>query len=136
MVLIDTNIAVSLWIENEWTDSARRLLEMDSDWRTESFALIEFANVMAAYVRKGLTGEREALARLDEAEAFLSPGLTIISYHQALSTAMTHKVSVYDARFLVAARELGVKLVTEDATLRHGAPELTQSLNEALAGRP
>lgn len=134
MVLIDTNIAISLWVENDWTDTARRLLEKDWDWRTESFALMEFANVMATYVRTGLTSEREALARLDEAEAFLSPGLTIVTHHQALIVAMAHKVSVYDARFLVAARELGVKLVTEDAALRRAAPELTQSLEEALAG--
>jgi predicted nucleic acid-binding protein len=133
MVLIDTNIAISLWVENDWTHAARRLLEKDWDWRTESFALIEFANVMATYVRMGLTSEREALARLDEAQAFLSPGLTIVTHHQALVIAMTCKVSAYDARFLVAARELGVKLVTEDATLRRAAPELTQSLEEALA---
>lgn len=133
MVLIDTSIAVSLWVENDWTHAARRLLEKDWDWRTESFALIEFANVMATYVRMGLTSEREALARLDEAEAFMSPGLTIVNHHQALIVAMTYKVSIYDALFLVAARELGVKLVTEDATLRRAAPELTQSLKDALA---
>lgn len=74
MVLIDTNIAVSLWVENDWTHAARRLLEKDSDWRTESFALIEFANVMATYVRMGMTSEREALSQLDEVEAFLSQG--------------------------------------------------------------
>lgn len=133
MVLIDTNIAVSLWVENDWTHAARRLLEKDWDWRTESFALIEFANVMATYVRMGLTSEREALARLDEAEAFLSPGLTIVNHRQALIVAITYKVSIYDARFLMAARELGAKLVTEDATLRRAAPELTQSLKDALA---
>lgn len=133
MVLIDTNIAISLWVENAWTHAARRLLEKDWDWRTESFALIEFANVMATYARMGLTSEGEALARLDEAEVFLSPGLTIVSHHQTLVVAMTYKVSAYDARFLVAARELGVKLVTEDATLRRAAPELTQSLEVALA---
>jgi hypothetical protein len=52
MVLIDTNIAVSLWIENNWTDAARRLLN-DPEWRTEALALIEFGNVMATYVRTG-----------------------------------------------------------------------------------
>ena len=52
---------------------------------------------------------------------------------QAMRTALAHGVSAYDARFLVAARELGVKLVTEDEKLRRAAPELTQSLEEALA---
>ena len=50
-----------------------------------------------------------------------------------MRTALAHGVSAYDARFLVAARELGVKLVTEDEKLRRAAPELTQSLEEALA---
>jgi predicted nucleic acid-binding protein len=132
MVLIDTNVAISLWVENNWTHAARRLLEKDWDWRTESFALIEFANVMATYVRTGLTSESEALARLDEAAIFLTPGLTVISHHRALVVAITYKVSVYDARFLVVAQELGIKLVTEDVALRRVAPELTQSLEEAL----
>ena len=88
---------------------------------------------MATYVRTRLASEPEALARLDEAETFLSPGLILVSHRQALIIAMTYKVSAYDARFLVAARELGAKLVTEDAKLRRAAPELTQSLEEALA---
>lgn len=132
MVLIDTNIAVSLWVENDWTHSARRLLEQDIDWRTEAFALIEFSNVMATYVRTGLASEPDALARLDEAETFLRPGMILVSHRQALITAMTYKVSAYDARFLVAARELGIKLITEDVKLRRAAPEFTQSLEEAL----
>ena len=133
MVLIDTNIAVSLWIENDWTLAARRLLEQDTDWRTEAFTLIELSNVLATYVRTGLASESEALVRLDEAETFLRPGTMLVSNRQALIAAMTYKVSAYDARFLVAARELGVKLVTEDARLRRAAPDLTQSLVEALA---
>ncbi len=133
MVLIDTNIAVSLWVENDWTHSARQLLERDTDWRTEAFALIEFSNVMATYMRMGLASEPDALARLDEAETFLRPGMILVSHRQALITAMTYKVSAYDARFLVAARELGLKLITEDVKLRRAAPELTQSLEEALA---
>lgn len=133
MVLIDTNIAVSLWIENDWTPAARRLLEQDTDWRTEAFTLIELSNVLATYVRTGLASEPEALVRLDEAEIFLRPGTMLVSHRQALIAAMTYKVSAYDARFLVAARELGVKLVTEDAKLRRAAPDLTQSLVEALA---
>ncbi len=133
MVLIDTNIAISLCVENAWTHGARRLLEKDWDWRTEAFALIEFGNVMATFVRTGLASESEALVRLDEAESFLKPGLILASHRQALVVAMTYKVSAYDARFLVAARELAVKLVTEDAALRRAAPELTQSLEESLA---
>ena len=47
-------------------------------------------------------------------------------------TAAHYRISAYDAHYLVVARHLGVKLVTEDAWLRKAAPELTQSLAEAV----
>ena len=50
-----------------------------------------------------------------------------------LVIAARHGVSVYDARFLALADQLGTRLVTEDAKLRAAAPALTQSLAEALA---
>lgn len=133
MVLIDTNVAIALWVESDRTDAARRLLEQDPDWRTEAFALIEFANVMATYVRRELAAEAEALQRLDEAERFLGPGLVLAGHRASLSTAVQYGVSVYDARFLVAAEQLGVPLVTEDRKLRRAAPDFTQSLEQTLA---
>jgi hypothetical protein len=36
------------------------------------------------------------------------------------------------ARYLVVARDLGLRLVTEDARLREAAPDLTQALADAL----
>ena len=133
MVLVDTNVVVALWVQSDRTDRARRLLERDPDRRTESFALIEFANVMSTYVRNGLAVESQALLRLEEAERFLGPGMVLASHRSSLSAAVAHGVAVYDARFLVVASELGVRLVSEDLKLRRAAPELTQSLDQALA---
>lgn len=133
MVLIDTNVAVALWVEGDWTGAARQLLDRDADWRSEAFVLIEFANVMATYVRRGLAGESAALQRLEEAEHFLGPGLVLAEHRTSLAAALAYGVSVYDARFLVAADQLGVRLVTEDLKLRRAAPDLTQSIEQALA---
>lgn len=133
MVLIDTNVAVSLWIENDWTHAARRLFDKDSGWSTEAYALIEFSNVMATYVRANLSSYAAAQQRLEEAVQLLSPGLVEIEHRAALRAANDYGVSAYDARFLVAARELEVPLVTEDAKLRRAAPGLTQSIEQALA---
>jgi len=41
-----------------------------------------------------------------------------------------HRITAYDARFLVLADQLGSRLITEDARLRAAAPALTQSLAE------
>ena len=133
MVLIDTNIAVSLFVANDWTASARELLVKDADWRTEPYALVEFGNVMTTYVRSRLATPEQASARLAEAELLLGPGLVPVEHQQALATALRFGTSAYDARFLVVAQVLGARLVTEDAKLRRAAPALTASLAEALA---
>jgi predicted nucleic acid-binding protein len=133
VVLIDTNIAVSLWIANDWTAAARRLLADDPDWSTEAYALIEFSNVMATYVRAKLSSSAQAQKRLQEAEELLSPRLIEIDHRAALRTAVEYGISAYDARFLAAALSLKVKLITEDAKLRRAAPELTQSIEQALS---
>lgn len=133
MVLVDTNVVAALWVQSDRTDRARRLLGRNSDWRTEAFALIEFASVMSTSVRNGLEAEFEALLRLGEAERFLGPGVVLASHRSSLSAAVAHGVAVYDARFLVVASELDVRLVTEDLKLRRAVPELTPSLDQALA---
>ena len=46
--------------------------------------------------------------------------------------ALRYNVTAYDARFLALAQQVGERLITEDAKLRAAAPELTQSMAEAL----
>lgn len=133
MVLIDTNIAVSLCIQNDWTDAAQRLLALDPEWRTEPYALVELTNVLTTYLRAGYLTESEAERGLEEAEALLTPGLFAVSHRQTLSAAIQFRISAYDARFIAAALSLGMKLITEDTRLRAAVPALTQSLADALA---
>jgi predicted nucleic acid-binding protein len=62
----------------------------------------------------------------------IESALHTASHFDVLATAAHYRVSAYDARYLVVARNLGVKLVTDDAKLRKSAPDLAQSLEEAL----
>jgi len=60
-------------------------------------------------------------------------GLVNLPHGRALKLAAEFGVSAYDVRFLGAAHNLGVRLVTKDAKLHAAAPALTRSLAEALA---
>ena len=134
MVLVDTNVFVALMIQNTpWNGQATELFSRDPDWRSEAHALVELSNVLLRLVRVKEIGEAEALSKLREAQSQFSEGLLYLPHTEALSIALHLHCSAYDARFLGAARELGVKLTTEDTKLRKAAPELTQSLAEALA---
>jgi predicted nucleic acid-binding protein len=131
VVLVDTNILAYLTIQGDRTSAAQELYARDPDWRSEGFILVEFSNVLATYVRtKAMT--REVGTRLLAEAQTLLPGLTSVLHAQALETAAQFGISAYDARFITLARQLRVKLVTEDVKLRAAVPNWTVSLADAF----
>ncbi len=133
MLLIDTNIVAYLLIDGDHTEAAQELRRSDPDWRSEAFLLVEFTNVLAAYIASKRMTLPLAQDFLAKAEALLDGKLGRIPHAAALTMAARYRVSAYDARFLALAYQLGRRLVTEDAKLRAAAPALTQSLTDALA---
>ena len=133
MKLVDTNVMAYLLIAGDRTDQAQALWRVDPDWRSEAFCRIEFSNLLATHVRTKALTMAQAVELFNRAVTAV-PTLLEAAHADALRTAVSFGVSAYDARFLVVAQALGVKLVTEDARLRKAAPALTQSLSEALAG--
>ena len=115
------------------TNAVAKLFAQDQIWRTEPLALIELSNVLITYERAHYITAATARDCLDRATAFLQPNLFRVSHQAALDAALRYGTTAYDARFLALADQLGSRLVTEDAKLRAAAPELTQSLKEALA---
>jgi len=133
MVLVDTNIVFALLVRSTpLYEAARALYERDRDWRIESYGLVELTNVLSRYVRAKLLQPADALAVLSIAESLLGPRVVSVANADALGTALSLKVSAYDARFLRAAKQLGIPLVTEDVKLRKAAPSLCRSLAEML----
>ena len=51
MQVVDTNIIAYLLLQGDRTAAARALLAKDPDWRSDSFVLVEFSNVLATMVR-------------------------------------------------------------------------------------
>ena len=134
MVAVDCNILVYLLLSAEHTPRARALLEIDPDWHSDAFVLVELTNALATAMRVRGLPLPQAAAALAKAEGVLASGLHMAGHADVLALAAQFKISAYDARFLVVARDLGVRLVTEDAKLRKAAPALTQSLAEAFTG--
>lgn len=134
MVIIDTNVLAYLLIQGDRTRSAQDLYRMDARWRSESFILIEFSNILATYQRSGALSANQAQALLTEAQDRLDE-LIDVPHGAALDVARRFDVSAYDARFLAAAELLEEPLVTEDTRLRAAAPGLTRSIKESIESR-
>jgi predicted nucleic acid-binding protein len=132
VIAVDCNVIVHLLVEGEQTPRARTLLERDADWYSEALILVELSNVLASAIRARRLALKDASMVLTQAQGVLETALHTASHFDALAMAAHYRVSAYDARYLVVARNLGVKLVTDDARLRKSAPELTQSLAEAV----
>lgn len=134
MVAVDSNILAYLLLNVGHTPHARALLDRDADWHSDAFVLVELTNVLATAVRVRGLPLPQAAAALTTAQSVVQYGLHMAGHADVLAVAAHLRISAYDARFLVVARDLGLRLVTEDAKLRNAAPTLTQSLAEAVAG--
>jgi predicted nucleic acid-binding protein len=132
VVLVDTNIIAYLMIRGDRTAAAQQLYERDSDWCSEAFVMVEFSNVIATYVRTRALTQAQGTKLLAESQAHLSTLHSVVNT-QALETAMQFGISAYDARFISLAKQLKLKLITEDVKLRVAVPALTMSLDDALA---
>ena len=132
MVLVDTNIIAYLMIRGDRTAAAQQLYERDSDWCSEAFVMVEFSNVIATYVRTRALSQAQGTKLLAESQAHLSTLHSVVNT-QALESAMRFGISAYDARFISLAKQLKMKLITEDVKLRVAVPALTMSLDDALA---
>lgn len=133
MILVDTNVLFSLVVESELSRAAVRLHEQDEDWHSEFHALVEFTNVLTRYIRNRKMTAAEGRLALATAEEFMQGNLYSVAHADALELTFGLQVSAYDARFLAAAISLQKRLVTEDRKLRIAAPELTCSMEDAIA---
>lgn len=133
MIVVDTNILFPAFIEGVNTERVRQLRALDPDWRIEGMALIEFTNILATYHRQEYLSADDARHCLQLVQAEFLFGTHAVSTDLALDLAIQFQITAYDARHVLLARTLGTRLVTEDRRLRASAPDLTESLDEALA---
>jgi predicted nucleic acid-binding protein len=134
MLLVATNVVAYLLIDGDHTEAAQQLRRRDPDWRSEAFLLVEFTNVLASSVATKQMTLGLAENSLGKAVALFDGKLRSMPPASVLAAAVRHRVSAYDARFLALAEAIGLPVVTEDKKLRDAAPNLTQSLADALAG--
>lgn len=133
LVVVDTNILAYLLIAGDHTSEAQALFARDADWKSETFVLVEFSNILTTYQRTGDLSSTQAETLLNEAQVRMHHSLVNLPHITALRNAQRFTISAYDARFLATAEIFGTKLVTEDKKLRAAAPALTQTLAETLA---
>jgi predicted nucleic acid-binding protein len=129
MIVVDTNVLAYLAIDGEKTALADQAYRQDSDWVVPNLWSSEFLNVLALYLRKHLISLDEALFILERAYGFISTEYQVYAPH-ILDLIISSKCSAYDCEFVALAKELNVKLLTEDKQILEQFPEQAVSLKD------
>lgn len=132
MIVVDTNVIVYLYLNNERSEQAERLLEKDSEWVAPSLWRSEFRNVLALYIRKEILSVKEAQEIMEEAIVLMDGQEYKVVSFQILELVSTSTCSAYDCEFVALAQELGVRLVTVDKKILREFPNIAVSLNKYI----
>lgn len=129
MIVVDSNVIAYLYLPDEFTAEAERLLERDPDWVAPLLWRSELRNILALYIRKKLLEFDQAFRIQREAETLLADHEYDVDSFEVLTLARDSGCSAYDCEFIALARQLDVKLVTMDANLRKAFPATTIGLS-------
>jgi predicted nucleic acid-binding protein len=117
VILVDTNVLVSLLLPGEHTEQAERVLCRDPVWAAPLLWRSAFRNVLAVYMRQGRLALDQALQLMDNAEILMQGREYEVSSVCVLSLVAGTRCSAYDGEFVALAQDLGLSLVTSDARL-------------------
>lgn len=130
MIVADTDIISYLLLPTEFSDKASQLFQSDPEWAAPVLWRSEFRNVLALYLRKKIITLAETLVLQEEAEALMQDREFTVPSVSILSLTDSSTCSAYDCEFIALARQLSVKLVTEDKKILAEFPDVAVPLNQ------
>jgi predicted nucleic acid-binding protein len=128
VIVVDTNVIAYLYLPSEHTGRVEALLAREPEWVLPTLWRSEFRNLLAGYLRRGSLTLAEARSIQTEAEALVDGCEYDVASDRVLDLVHASTCSAYDCEFVALAQQLGVRLVTADATLRRAFPDLTEPL--------
>ena len=132
MIVADTNIISYLFLPTDYSEKASQLYRTDPYWVAPELWRSEFRNVLALYLRQNIISLTEALALQEEAESLMADREFTLPSVAVMNLVASSNCSAYDCEFVALARQLSVKLVTQDKKLLREFPETAISLDEFL----
>lgn len=132
MIVADTNIISYLMLPTVYSAKASLLYQTDAVWVAPSLWRSEFRNVLALYMRQQIITLAEALAIQDEAEVVMNDHECSVTSAHVLALIGSSTCSAYDCEFVALAKQLSVKLVTQDKKILREFTDVAVSLDGVL----
>ncbi len=125
MIVADANLIAYLLIPGEKTGLAEEIFRKDLAWAVPLICQSEVRNILALYMRHERMSLVQAKQTMELAENLWRSREYAVPSDDVLDLAAGHKITAYDAEFVVLARELNVPLVTFDKPLQKAFPKVT-----------
>lgn len=129
MSIAGNNYRSHLFLPTIYSEKAGRLYLKDAEWAAPGLWRSEFRNVLALYLRQQIITFSQALAIQEEAEALMADREFAMTSTPVLTLAHNSGCSAYDCEFVALAKQLNIKLVTEDKKILREFPEIAYSLD-------
>ena len=133
MIVVDTNIIAYALIKGEHTDLARKVREIDPQWRVPFLWRYEFLNILTIYVHRSGLSEKQALDIWERAVETFSVCEHSVHMSMSLKISCEYKITAYDAQFILLAQSLNTFLVTQDKILLKIIPKSAIAMGNFIA---
>jgi predicted nucleic acid-binding protein len=132
MIVADTNIISYLFLPTVYSERTSQLYKKEVEWAAPSLWRSEFRNVLTLYLRQKIITLAEALMIQEEAEALMTDQEFTVTSIQILTLTHSSSCSAYDCGFVALAKQLDVKLLTQDKKILREFSEVAVSLDDFL----
>lgn len=133
MIVADTSLIASFFLETELTPLAKKVHKKAPIWIFPPLWREEYANVLAKFARKDVTkSEEDLLTHFEYTVAELEKYERKVNLSAVLRLALRYKISVYDAHFVQLAIDHQMLLVTEDLEIIKKCPDISVSMHNFL----
>jgi predicted nucleic acid-binding protein len=131
VIVVDTNVIVSLYLPTELSLPAAQLQARDPHWVAPRLWRSELRSVLTLYLRKGMLTLDQALRIQGRAEDLLADREFDVPSVDVLQLAAASGCSAYDCEFVALARRLNARLVTADRQILKEFPAVAEPLAAA-----
>ena len=120
--VLDASVLAALYVEDDRTEESEAALARigdDADLHAPDLVVLEVANVLWKRVRRGELRADDAMRAIGDltASAIRLHPIAIVA-PQALSLALVHGFTAYDASYVAVATRVGGIVVTNDGGMR------------------
>lgn len=129
MIIADTNLIVYLYITGDQSDLAQKVLKKDPVWIAPPLWQSEFRNVLAGYMRRGMT-LKQAQQTMKDALMVMEGRQVEPSSEKILELLANTQCTAYDGEFIALAYQIGIPLITADKQLLNQFPDVAISLEK------